>query len=265
MAIKGKRRPRGHRVVAAPPRPQLMVRKKPFWQRRWFWVALGVVALAAIVLGVLLNMRSNNKKEQEARQLAAAQNYAAAVQSVLPDDRTAVAPDLIIPFPTFQQTIDDLSSGSSKPAKATADAKAVQDAATTTAEGLNKIDTTKVIPTEFRDLRAASNNSKTLFVQSFRLYADAASLTRQAATMEGDQRKALLVTAGDVFSRASLLFQSGLRMMSGQITRHGGTFQIVQPPQPTPTPTPTPTATPSASATPTATETAPAPTPTSST
>jgi cell division septation protein DedD len=234
---------------------------KPFWQRRWFWGALGVVALAAIVLGVLLNMRSNNRKHNEVRQLAAAQNYAAAVQSVLPDDRTAVAPDLIIPFPTFQQTVDDLSSGSSRPAKATADAKAVQDAAGNTAAGLNKIDTTKLIPTEFRDLRATSNDSKTLFVQSFRLYADAASLTRQAAALQGDQRKALLASAGDVFSRASLLFQSGLRKMSGEITRHGGTFQTVQPPQPTPTPTPTP----SASATPTATETAPIPTPTAST
>jgi len=225
-----------------------MVRKRAFWQQRWFWATLGVLAVAAIVFGVLMNIRSNNRKEQRIRQLAAVQNYATAVQNVLPDDRTAVSA-LVNPFPTFHQTIDELGSGKQKPAQVTQEATAVEQAAGKTATALNTIDTSKLVPREFADLRATLNDSKLLFEQSFRLYIDAAALTRQAAALDGDQRKALVTSAGDVASRASLLFQSGLRKMTGQITRLGGTFQPIQPPPPTPTPAPTPSA--SASPTPT--------------
>ena len=50
MAIKGKSKSRGgRRVVAAPPRPTLVVRKPPIWKRRWVWATLGTVGAAAIL------------------------------------------------------------------------------------------------------------------------------------------------------------------------------------------------------------------------
>jgi hypothetical protein len=247
MAIKGKRRPRGRRVVAAPPRPPLMVRRRALWQQRWFWIGLGVLAAAGIVLGVLLTMRSNDRKHDRVRRLAAAQNYSTAVQNALPDDRTAVAPDVIIPFASFRQTLDDLSGGKGS-ATAKKDAVDVANAATKAASDIGTVDTATLVPREFTDLRAALNDSKNLFVQSFRLYADAAKLVEEAADLPTADRKAILTTAGDVLSRASLLFQSGVRKMAAQVNGNGGTFQPVQPPAPSPSPSPSVSPTPSAPA-----------------
>jgi hypothetical protein len=251
MAIKGKRRPRGGRTVAAPPRPQLVVRRPPFWQRRWFWITVGVIAVAAIAIGVVANMRANDRKESRARQLAAVQNFSSAIQVEFPDDRTVVPPDLIIPFPTFRQTIDDLSSGSMKPADAAKNARDVAAAAATSADGIRAVDTSKLIPFQYPLTRAQMNDVKGLFVQSFRLYQDAAQLTLTATTLSGDQQKAVLKSAGDVLSRASLIFQSGNQKLARSVAALGGTFQAVQAPQPTPSPTPSVSPSPSESAAPT--------------
>jgi hypothetical protein len=253
MAIKGKRRPRGGRTVAAPPRPQLVVRRRPFWQRRWFWISLGVVAVLAVAVGIVLNMRANDREESRNRRLAAVQNFSAAIQGEFPDDRSVVPPDLIIPFPTFRQTIDDLSSGSMKPADAARNAREVEKAAAESAAGIQRIDTAKLIPDQYPATRAAMNDVKGLFVQSFRLYQDAASLTLTATTLEGAEQKAVLKSAGDVLTRASLIFQSGNQKLSRSVTALGGTFQQVQAPQPSPSPTPSPSAPASPSASPTAT------------
>jgi hypothetical protein len=254
MAIKGKRRSRGGRTVAAPPRPQLVVRRKPFWQRTWFWIAVAVVAVAAIAFGVVMNMRANDREASKRRQLAAVQNFSAAVQGEFPDDRSVVPPDLIIPFPTFRQTIDDLSSGDMRPAEAAKNARDAATGAAASATGVRQIDTAKLIPAQYPLTRAQMNDVKGLFVQSFRLYQDAAQLTLTATTLNGDEQKAVLKNAGDVLTRASLLFQSGNQKLSRTITALGGTFQAVQAPQPSPTPTPSPT--PSESPSPSASESA---------
>jgi hypothetical protein len=247
MAIKGKRRSRGGRTVAAPPRPQLVVRRRPFWQRTWFWITIGVVVVIAIVFGVVANMRANDREDSKKRQLAAVQNFSSAVQAEFPDDRSVVPPDLIIPFPTFRQTVDDLSSGKMKPAAAAVNARDVMKAASDSASGIRQIDTASMIPDQYPLTRAQMNDVKGLFVQSFRLYQDAATLTLTATTLQGDEQKAVLRSAGDVLTRASLLFQSGNTKLSRSITALGGTFQEVQAPQPSPSPTPSTSPSPSAS------------------
>jgi hypothetical protein len=258
MAIKGKRRSRGGRMVAAPPRPQLVVRRKPFWQRTWFWITVGAIAVIAIVFGVVVNMRANDREAAKKRQLAAVQNFSSAVQAEFPDDRSVVPPDLIIPFPTFRQTIDDLSSGKMKATAAAANARAVTKAASDSANGIREIDTASLIPDQYPLTRAQMNDVKGLFVQSFRLYEDAANLTLTATTLQGDQQKAVLASAGDVLTRASLMFQSGNTKLSRSITALGGTFQEVQAPQPSPSPTPS--VPPSASPSPSPSESATSPT-----
>jgi hypothetical protein len=233
-----------------------VVRHKPFWQQTWFWITVGVVAVVAIVFGVVINMRANDRAESKKRQLAAVQNFSAAVQAEFPDDRSVVPPDLIIPFPTFRQTIDDLSSGAMKPAAAAANARTVIKAASDSAAGIREIDTGSLIPDTYPLTRAQMNDVKGLFVQSFRLYQDAATLTLTATTLPGDQQKAVLKSAGDVLTRASLLFQSGNTKLSRSITALGGTFQEVQ----APSPSPTPSASSSPSASPSPSESATSPT-----
>ena len=63
MAIKGKGRTRSRRVVASPPRPQLVVRKPPIWRRPWFLIAFGVVAMAGILIAVFTGIHSSNVKK----------------------------------------------------------------------------------------------------------------------------------------------------------------------------------------------------------
>src|SRR5438034_709031 len=145
MAIKGKGRTRSRRVIAAPPRPQLVIRKKPIWKRRWVWAAVGLAAAAGITTAVLLHIRSTNERELKAATqkadtvISQAKATVAKIQAI---DVTKVIPeDSEVTFP-----------GTARGKGAT------------------------------RDFFI---NVQFLMTQAFGLYQDAAELMKQAATLTG--------------------------------------------------------------------------------
>ena len=87
MAIKGKGRTLSRRVVAAPPRPQLMVRKPPVWRRPLTWVIVGAVLAGAIGYGVWRTISNHRAADLKAQEIAAVEKYNGLVVAQYPQDQ----------------------------------------------------------------------------------------------------------------------------------------------------------------------------------
>src|SRR5437867_596221 len=118
MAIKGKGRARarsGRRVIAAPPRPQIVVRKPPIWKRRWVWAVVAGLAVASIVVGVVLSVQASHRRSFRDREAAALDNLAHRFVSRFPKDRQESPGNLFVFYPSFNGSLDDLSNGKVSP------------------------------------------------------------------------------------------------------------------------------------------------------
>ena len=90
MAIKGKGRTRSRRVIAAPPRPQLVVRKPPLWRRRWVRVVVVLIVLAGIGTGVTISVRRSHARHFKAKEVAGIEAYAAKLRSAFESTQTVL-------------------------------------------------------------------------------------------------------------------------------------------------------------------------------
>jgi len=247
MAIKGKRRARGRRVIAAPPRPPVMVRKPPFWRRPVTWIVVGVVAAAAIFLGVSAKVRSDAKVQKRDREIAAVRAFADELRAQLPDDVQTVPPNLLVVFPTLRQDMANLKSGDIKPAEARKKADEVATAAKQAADGIQAIRVETIVPAEFQADRNRFQDAKQFLQQSFLLYEDVSKVFVLSLGLKDDAQKDLISEAQSIMGRAGNLFDAGFRIVVGTLTRLGITTPIVPatPPPPVPSAIPTPTALPS--------------------
>jgi hypothetical protein len=217
MAIKGKGKTRSRRVIAAPPRPQLVVRKKPIWQRRWVWALVGLAAAAGITTAVLLHIQSTNEKELKAREISAIEAFDEAVVGHLPPGSSPLGQGSFNVFPTLSTDLSSFAAGKLSTKDATKKADTVISQAKVTVAKIQAIDVTKVIPEDSEVTFPATARGKGatrdffinvqfLMTQAFGLYQDAAELMKQAATLTGDDRKALITQAQDVANRAATLW-----------------------------------------------------------
>src|SRR5713226_7769276 len=107
MAIKGKSKSRGRRLVAASPRPQLMMRKKPVFARWWFWTLVGLVAAAAILLGVVHAVHKSDARKRLERVGAAVSKFGGLVETKFPQPPASQQTgDQFVMFPTLQSDLD---------------------------------------------------------------------------------------------------------------------------------------------------------------
>ena len=111
MAIKGKGKTRSRRVIAAPPRPQLVVRKKPVLARRSTWIAVGAVLLAGILVAVFIGVSNLMDSRKLDRQAAAVQQYVNLITAQLPATAQPTGPTSWNLFPDLDQRMADLDSG----------------------------------------------------------------------------------------------------------------------------------------------------------
>jgi hypothetical protein len=221
MAIKGKTKSRSRRVVAVPPRPPLYVRKPPFWQRRIFWVGVGVLVVAGILTVVVLNMQSNHRKHVKALTLTAVGQFQNAIEKTFPDDaQKAPGTSTWQLYPSLATDLTDVESGKLTGSAAGSKATNLQKSAKTTGDAIDalKID---VIPEDSIYGEVASvqgkgatrlvmNDAKALIVQSYRVYGSIGSLMQQAATTtDATARKALVDDARQLLIQAQTLFSRG--------------------------------------------------------
>jgi hypothetical protein len=267
MAIKGKSKSRGgRRVVAAPPRPTLVVRKPPIWKRRWVWATLAGVAAAVVLFGVLLKLHHSHQHAFRQKEIEAVQSFSQALERRLPPDRQVIPPDLIQLFPNLQTDLQNLGSGQLKDPTSAVDAgQKVATAATNSSNAISSMSLTKFFPLDFQvtgtsgvtgkgATLAAMQDAQFLISQSLKVYGEAGQIMKQAAEATGTERQALAQQGQDLLSSASTLFDKGLQKLL-DLRRALGFKTInpgsgVQPGQPLPTAPPSPAPTPSASASP---------------
>ena len=246
MAIKGKGRTRGRRVIAAPPRPQLVVRKPPLWRRRWPWAGLAGVVLGIIGLIVWGALRQGAEEDRRAREVEAVRAFASRIQARFPEDRQVVPPDLVVVFPTLSQDLQSLSAGDLGRGEARERAEAVRTAAQRSGNAVEGLIVAGTVPSEFAERRARFEEAQFLIAQAFRLYGDAAGLMELAARAEGGLREGLVERAQDVLSRAGTLFDQGYQKIVNALSELGianpisPTEPIVPPESPAPTVSPSP-------------------------
>jgi hypothetical protein len=232
MAIKGKRRTRGRRMVAAPPRPQLVVRKPPLFRRRWFLVSLGVVVIAAILVAVLTSIHSSNVKKLKDREAAAVGNLTQQFVAAFPAERQTVPPDLYFFYPTLSDNLDSLANGKLSAKDADDQAAKLLDSATKAASAMGKVGVEKLIPTSFTVSRVPKAGGKGitrqelvdarfLMQRAFNLYASIATVMKAAAEAEGAKQKALVDDAKQMATEASDLFSQGWQTVVSIQTRLG--------------------------------------------
>jgi hypothetical protein len=252
MAIKGKGRTRGRRTVAAPPRRQLVIRKPPLWRRPWVWAIVGLLVVGGIVWGILIAVGNSAERARTERETAAVQRFVDRIQEEFPDDVMNVPPDLVVAFPQVAQDLPQIGKEVT-PSQARRRGRAVAEAASSAADGINVIAVSQSIPAEFPGVRAAFEDAKFLLLQSFRTYERIGALMEMAADLRGDQRQALVEQAQELVTQAGALFDQGYREIVRVATRLRVPTAVSSPPTtppPTAEPSPSPTSEPSPSPSP---------------
>lgn len=254
MAIKGKGRTRSRRVIAAPPRPQLMIRKKPFVLRRSTWIGAGAVLLAGIGLLVFLALRSNRAEAREDRERTAVRVFANLIQANIPPGATSLGPSSNLVFPTVLQDLASLGAGDLKAPAATRKANELTRAAREGADGMEEIIVRRTIPDEFPQTRLELLDAQFMMAQGLRTYERVGGLMKAAIAETGAQRTAITEEAAELATQAGTLFDRGWTKLNNIRDRLGiappfNPNPIPQPSVPVPTlpPSPAPSA---ASATP---------------
>jgi hypothetical protein len=221
MAIKGKGRTRSRKMVAAPPRPQMVVRKKPVLARRSTWVIVGLVVVAAIALGGAKWLRDRQASNLLTKEQTAIQDLAQRVTALFPADQsTPQGTNQTAVFPSLAQTLDQIDKGTMTPKAARKAAKAIADQASKAAEGIQKL-SLKSITDDFTvgvtpQLTAKGMTSSVLnvaqdqMVKSFQLYQSIGGLMLAAADQpKGPERTAIIAEAKRVQAVAADLFNRG--------------------------------------------------------
>jgi hypothetical protein len=221
MAIKGKGRTRSRKMVAAPPRPQMVVRKKPILARRSTWVIVGLVVVAAIALGAAKWARDRQASNLLTKEQTAVQDLAQRVTGLFPADQTTPqGTNQTAMFPKLAQQLDQLDKGTLTAKQARTAATAVSDQAGKAADGIQKL-SLKTITDDFTvgvtpQLKAKGMTSSVLnvaqdeMVKSFQLYQSIGGMMLAAADQpKGPQRRAIVAEAKRVQAVAADLFNRG--------------------------------------------------------
>ena len=245
MAIKGKGKTRSRRVIAAPPRPQLVVRKKPVLARRSTWIAVGAVVLAGILVAVFIGVGNLMDSRKLNRQAAAVQQYVNLVTAQLPATAQPLGPTSWNLFPDLDQRMAALDSGDLPAAEARTEAKAFAEAAKKSADGIEAIKVRDVIPDEFPEVRIALNEAQFEMVQGLQAYESVAHFFEAAADVTGDARSAIITEATALSAQAGVLFNRGWASVVN-VEAESGIDVNQQPVVPTQAPVTTPPASPTA-------------------
>jgi hypothetical protein len=274
LAIKGKGRTRGRRVIAAPPRPPVYIRKPPIWRRPVVWIVVGVLALGGILTGVFLSLHHKHARDFKTRESAAIDQYTGRLTAKFPVDAELVPPDLIAFYPNFSQGAQNLGSGKLKPADAITYAKHVQTTASAAANQISGLSVTKLIPADFTvtgqangqttgsgqsaDLieapgatRLVLQDAQLLMSQGLQLWAQAGKVLEQAARAAPTDRKALADEAVQLTQQGGNIFDAGyqklleIRSALGLSSQIPFTPQTSAPASPSPSPSSSPSPSPS--------------------
>jgi hypothetical protein len=221
MAIKGKTKGRSRRVVAAPPKPTVYVRKKPLFVRRWFLALIGALAVGGILFGVFTSMASSNREKLHDRTGAAVNQFATTVEALFPPPPGSqpLPPTGYSIYPSLVGDLDKVANGT-KDFDGAEQGKALVTSAKTSGDAIAKVNVPNLVPIEANvsegpglrgkgATRLVLIESKFLLEQSFRVFEQIGGLMTRAANLEGKDRQAVVDEAKDLAATAQRMFQRG--------------------------------------------------------
>ena len=286
MAIKGKNRARSggsRRVIAAPPRPQLVVRKKQVWQRRGVWIGAGALVVAVILVLALNSVRTHHRAAERQTIADSVSTYSLLLTGKFPPDATTLPPTGYNIYPQLAADIASLEAGTLSGDTLKTKGSSLTTSASTSGDAIDKLDVTKIIPAkadvfEVGDVRGpgatrlALGDGQFLIVQAFHVYAQIGGLFSSAVGLDAAGRKAIAAQAQALSQEAQSLFNRGWQEVINIKTAFGlNTQQPFNPPppasppvSPTPSVSPSVSPAPSASATPSGKKHSPKPMPSTS-
>jgi hypothetical protein len=223
MAIKGKAKGRSRRVVAAPPKPPVYVRKKPLFRRRWFLSLIGALAVGGILVGVLTSRASSHRRSVHNRTVAALNQFSSTVEGLFPPSPGSqpLPPTGWSMYPSLSGDLDKVATGE-KGFDGVKEGANLVTSAKTSGDAIAKIKVPSLVPidadvSEGPGLRGKGATrlvlleSKFLIEQSFRVFEQIGGLMLQAAGLEGKARQAVIDEAKDLATTAQSLFRRGFQ------------------------------------------------------
>ena len=235
MAIKGKGKTKSRPATRAP-RPAPVVRKPPFFLRRWVQLLGAAIAGAGIVMIVVWatnGLRSNDVADETAAEAANArrvvQEWKTTVDGALQQVGSSQGGvGSITVLPTLTTSVETLATGDAdKHAQETADtATGIVDTAVKT---LQDVDLPTIISDQGLDLATTNYllNSKARMVAGLQLYARVAAMVK-AATAEGVDpavADALIAEAKELLPIAKQVFDEGYTDYTSAL----GSVNLLQP------------------------------------
>jgi len=213
-------------MVSAPPRPQIVTRKRPFLMRRSTWIAAGIVALLAIGFGVWHAWRDHQNSQEMAKEKAALTAFRAQVDNALPSDHTTpggTQPDAV--FTTLTSDLQKASKGQMTPAQMRAEGTKVESDAKKAAAAMAAIKTTSLIDGDFSAgptaqmrtpglTQLTANDAQQSMSDGLRAYGVVGGLLAAAADAPpGPGRTAILTQAQSLAGTAASRFGTGYQQM----------------------------------------------------
>jgi hypothetical protein len=231
MAIKGRGKTRSRRVVAAPPRPPVYVRKPPFFLRRSTLVVLGVIAVVGISFATIQVVQNRGERELRQRETQAIRSFSNRLTAAFPTDRQVIPPDVYFFYQSFTEDLEQIQKGELSSAEAIKRGQEVKKSAAAAAGRIQQIQTDRLVTADLtvsRDPNARAEgltrqeltDAQFLMSRAFRLYAAAGALVEAAGTAPKEQAN-LSRQAQDLMSQAIDLFAKGYRTVASLKARVG--------------------------------------------
>lgn len=232
MAIKGKGKARSRRVVAAPPRPPVYVRKTPFWRRRSTLAVLAVLVVLGTTFATMQVLQGRSERELRQRETQAIRTFSNRLTAAFPTDRQVVPPDVYFFYQDFTKDLEDLEQGKLSTAEARRKGAEVRNSALRAAGRVEQIPVERLIAADLSVGRAQNVrtegltrqealDAKFLIGRAFRLYSTAGAVAEEAASAPKAQQATLARRAQGLMGQAIDLFSRGYRTVASLKARVG--------------------------------------------
>jgi len=226
VAIKGKGKTKSRRMVSAPPRPQIVTRKRPFLLRRSTWIVAGIVVVGAVGFWgwhIWSNHQDSKQLAKAASQLAA---FRSQVDGALPADHSTpggATPDAV--FTSLAPNLEKAAKGQLKPDAMRSEGTTVETDAKAAAAKMAAIKTTSLIDGNLPfgitpQMKTAgltqltANDAQQSMADGLRLFAVVGGLFRNAADLPpGPARTALMTQTQTLALTAASRFATGYNQM----------------------------------------------------
>ncbi|HEX8100651.1 MAG TPA: hypothetical protein VF660_10690 [Actinomycetota bacterium] len=232
MAIKGKGKTRSRRVVAAPPRPPVYVRKKPFLFRPTTIAVVAALALAAIAFGTIKALHASSERALRKRETQAIRTYSNRLTAEFPSDRQFVPPDVYFFYQSVSKDVDSFGKGKGSPALIRKEGEQMTKTAAAAADRIKAIAVDRLVSPDLTVSNEVGVRGKGMtrfqlrsataeISRAFRIYAVAGGLVKAVSEAPPKQRAELAAQVQNLIGQGVELFSEGYRIVSGLKARVG--------------------------------------------